>query len=379
MKVVILHPPLYPVNHKFFNELGKKVDLVVFSFGNFPGHHSSWKVKDFVSENNNYTLKIIEGNTNLKRLAVSYRLQLNPSILKRIHHEKPDILISIAFWMPSFYAAIAKIWMKYKLMIITDATKKTESKIKGFKLILRKFISRKTDAFIAASNLTKNYLESEYPYVPVYNSLQTIDLNSWQSKLSELDSKQDLRSEFNIPDDTNVLLSVGNFIERKNYKSIIDQLPYLENVILLLIGGGELEDTLKAQSQKLKVAEKVRFIPRQEGDMLKKYFKLSDIFIFPTKEDAFGYVAMEAFASGLPLICSKHAGVSTLVTEGENGHIIEPDDYYHKQIDDTLSNLKAMSTNAITSIKKYTLDNKVQEFCAIFNSRTHLSETLINY
>ena len=49
MKVFILHPPLYPVNHKLFNELGELCDLTVLSFGNHPGLHSNWLVKDFIS------------------------------------------------------------------------------------------------------------------------------------------------------------------------------------------------------------------------------------------------------------------------------------------------------------------------------------------
>ena len=367
MKVVILHPPLYPMNHKFFNELGKKIDLVVYSFGNYPGHHSTWKVKDFISPNNNYQLKILEGNTNLKRLAVSYRLQLNPSFIKKVKLEKPDVLISIAFWMPSFYMALVKNWMKYKLMIITDATQKTESKIKGFRHLLRKHIARKTDTFIAASDLTKEYLQYEFPKVNIETSLQTIDLNAWLDRIQSLESKKEIRQEYGIPEDVNVLLSVGNFIERKNFKSIIDQLPFLDNTLLLLIGGGELEEDLKQQAIELGVGDKVQLIPRQEGDNLKKYFKLSDVFVFPTKEDAFGYVAMEALATGLPMICSKHAGASTLVEEGVNGFIIEPDEPYYDKVIQTLENLKSMSKNSEASIKKYTLENKVNEFCEIFN------------
>lgn len=370
MKVVVLHPPLYPMNHKFFNELGKKIDLVVYSFGNYPGHHSTWKVKDFISPSNNYQLKILEGNTDLKRLAVSYKLQLNPSFIKKVRQERPDVLISIAFWMPSFYMALVKSWFKYKLMIVTDATQKTESKIKGFRHILRRHIAKKTDTFIAASDLTKDYLQTEFPNVPIETSLQTIDLNAWTDRIQMLASKKELRIEFGIAEAVNVLLSVGNFIDRKNFKSIIDQLPHIDNVLLLLIGGGPLEEVLKQQAEDLGVSHKVRLLARQEGDVLKKYFKLSDVFIFPTKEDAFGYVAMEALATGLPMICSKHAGASTLIEEGVNGFIMEPDAPYHDQIIETLDRLETMSANAVTSIKKYTLDNKVEEFCEIFNLNT---------
>lgn len=365
MKVVILHPPLYPMNHKFFNELGKKMDLVVYSFGNFPRLHSNWKVEDFLSKSNSYDLKIIKGNHDEKRQRLSLSTQLNPSFVQKVRQEQPDVLISIAFWMPSFYMAVLKHWFKCKLMIITDATQKTESKVKGIKHIIRRHIAKKTDTFIAASDLTKAYLEHEFPKVNVEMSLQTIDIEAWSKRIKKLASKEVLRAEFDIPKDKKILISVGLFIERKNFSSIINQLPYLDDVLLLLIGGGALESELIAQAKRLKVEHKLRLIERQEGDALKAYFKLSDMFVFPTREDAFGYVVMEALASGLPMVCSKHAGASTLIEEGSNGFIIEPNDYYYEEIKTVLDNLEVMSKNSEASIQKYTLKNKVEEFCEI--------------
>ena len=37
IKVLFLHPPLYPINHKIFNELSEFIDLMVISFGKQPG------------------------------------------------------------------------------------------------------------------------------------------------------------------------------------------------------------------------------------------------------------------------------------------------------------------------------------------------------
>ena len=42
MKIIVLHPPMYPVNHEFYNLLGRYTDLIVYQFGEHPVHHTKW-------------------------------------------------------------------------------------------------------------------------------------------------------------------------------------------------------------------------------------------------------------------------------------------------------------------------------------------------
>lgn len=48
----------------------------------------------------------------------------------------------------------------------------------------------------------------------------------------------------------------------------------------------------------------------------------SDIFVFPSIEDGFGFVVAEALACGLPVITTKNTGASDLVLPGENGEVV---------------------------------------------------------
>ena len=48
----------------------------------------------------------------------------------------------------------------------------------------------------------------------------------------------------------------------------------------------------------------------------------SDIFVFPSIEDGFGFVVAEAMACGLPVITTKNTGAADLVLPGENGEIV---------------------------------------------------------
>ncbi len=51
----------------------------------------------------------------------------------------------------------------------------------------------------------------------------------------------------------------------------------------------------------------------------------ADLFIHLSWHDSFGFVILEAMASGLPVITTPYAGASELIEDGESGLIIDPD------------------------------------------------------
>ncbi len=362
MKVIVLHPPLYPINHKFFNELGKYVDLVVLSFGNQPGLHSQWKVKDYIDESNTYKLEIIRGKTNLKRFAVSYRTQLAPGFLFKVKKEKPDMIISVAFWFPSLYVALLKSILKCKFLILTDAIKQTEKSNSTIRNTIRKIIAKRTDSFIAGSDLTMAYLKECFPKATIKKSIQTIDVIEWKKEMMTLPEKFKLRKELEISEDKIVLLSVSNYIPLKNLAKLIDEVALMPDCELLLIGEGELKDTFKVSIENHDASDRIKLINRQVGKQLKKYYKASDIFVFPSNRDTFGYVVVEALVSGLPVICSTNAGASSFIKNGENGYIVNPRKDFTNSIKNTVKNLENMRSNALDSVMDFTIENKAEAF-----------------
>lgn len=371
MKVVILHPPLYPVNHQFFNELGKQLDLVVYSFGNHPGLHKQWEVKNLIHNSNNYQLKIIPGKANLKRKAVAYRTQLNPNFLLKIKKEKPNVVISIAFWFPSLYMALLKKAFNCNFFILTDAIKQTEETNSILRKMIRKIIADQTDAFIACSNLTETFLKEQFPKTRVEKSFQTIDVLQWKQHIDSLPNKATLRKKLSISEDKIIILSVGNFIPLKNLEILISQIPIIPNCELILVGEGPLKATFEAQIKAQNSASKIKLLPHLSHDELKKYYKACDIFIFPTHRDTFGYVVLEALASGKPVLCSKNSGASSIIEEGINGFIIDPQKNIIEPIEKIIQNLSEMQSNAHQSVMKYTLQNRANEFMKIIKTINH--------
>jgi glycosyltransferase involved in cell wall biosynthesis len=53
-----------------------------------------------------------------------------------------------------------------------------------------------------------------------------------------------------------------------------------------------------------------------------RYYAAADAFVFPTTYDAFGMVALEAMAAGLPVFTSDRAGAAELIQSGKNGFVM---------------------------------------------------------
>lgn len=60
---------------------------------------------------------------------------------------------------------------------------------------------------------------------------------------------------------------------------------------------------------------------------LLRLYRQSDLFALPTRADCFSLVAIEAMASGLPVLISKLGGIPEIVADGETGFLLPPGDY----------------------------------------------------
>jgi glycosyltransferase involved in cell wall biosynthesis len=91
-----------------------------------------------------------------------------------------------------------------------------------------------------------------------------------------------------------------------------------------MVGSGPEEPELRALVQSLGVRG-VRFVGFVDEDGLLASYAAADAFVFPTLDDPFGMVLLEAAASGLALVASEHAGATLdLIQDGESGFVFDP-------------------------------------------------------
>ena len=92
----------------------------------------------------------------------------------------------------------------------------------------------------------------------------------------------------------------------------------------LIVGEGNEREWLEKNMQK---AEFTGFL---DGEQLSEAYANMDVFVFPSETDAFGNVAQEAMASGVPAIVTNQGGPKFIVSHGETGFIAENADDFVK-------------------------------------------------
>ena len=132
------------------------------------------------------------------------------------------------------------------------------------------------------------------------------------------------RKEIGISDESVVLLSVGELNKNKNHEVIIKALKKINNPTLhyYIAGKGQLESYLKDLINSLGLNENVHLLGYRTDIM--ELCKVSDIFCFPSQREGLGLAAIEAMATGLPLVTSNIHGINDYSQNGVTGYSTAP-------------------------------------------------------
>jgi glycosyltransferase involved in cell wall biosynthesis len=257
----------------------------------------------------------------------SHRLMIpSPGIIGHLVQFKPHVILAQAYSLWTLLALLLKPWGKWRFIIIYDGSSPNsdfrDSKIRS---LFRRVMSRYADAFVANSHGAKEYLiegvgaKSEIVFTRTYLVPDVTTLQQGLEKVETIDEK--LKRQ--------IFLYVGRIIPRKGLKALLEACSILQSqgyqeYSLLVVGTGEQRDELEAFIKDHKLEVQVTWVGWVEYGRLGKYFQQADVFVFPTLEDIWGMVALEAMVFGKPVLCSKWAGAAEMVIEGKNGYIFDP-------------------------------------------------------
>lgn len=192
---------------------------------------------------------------------------------------------------------------------------------------VEKWLSRYTDVLITINKedykRAKNFKARKVYYVPGVG----IDLGKFQTteEIHE-ENRKWLCSEFDIPSDATILLSVGEVNKNKNHRVVIEALGRLKrkDIYYVICGRGPLSNEYKRLSGKYEIENQV-ILTGYRTDVV-AFYKASDVFVFPSFREGLPVAVMEAMASGLPVIATKIRGSSDLIQNGKNGVLVSPTD-----------------------------------------------------
>ena len=135
--------------------------------------------------------------------------------------------------------------------------------------------------------------------------------------------------------DCPVIGFIGSFYDYEGLDDLIAAMPALIARIpaakLLLVGGGPLEDALKAQAKASPAAASIRFVGRVPHREVERYYALMDVMAYPRKRSRLTDLVtplkpLEAMAQGKLVAASDVGGHRELITDGLTGTLFSPDD-----------------------------------------------------
>ncbi len=215
------------------------------------------------------------------------------------------------------------------------------------------------------------YHKCEQLYVPSEGMVDLLkqqnmakDIRIWSrgidhSVFSHTRRDPDWRRKMGLSDEQITIAFVGRLVLEKGLGNFADTLDELERRKVpyqaLIVGEGPERSTFE------KRLPNAVFTGHLNGDELATAYASADIFFNSSITETFGNVTLEAMTSGLPCVCANSIGNSHLVTEGENGYLVDNNDIagYADKIEKLITNpelFAAMRENGLAKSKSFTWD-----------------------
>lgn len=127
------------------------------------------------------------------------------------------------------------------------------------------------------------------------------------------------------------IVSVGKYDSLKGQDVLLQALaelaPDFPDLRLALAGApGAALPQLQAQAAAAGLAERVQFLLNVPHRQVAGLMSQAEMFVLPSRREAFGMVLLEAGAFALPVVASAVGGVPEIIRDGENGRLVPPGD-----------------------------------------------------
>jgi glycosyltransferase involved in cell wall biosynthesis len=121
------------------------------------------------------------------------------------------------------------------------------------------------------------------------------------------------------------LLAVGLLYEAKGFDVLLEALVRLPGERLVLVGDGPLRAKLESLAAQLRVSDRVDFHGQAPKEKIAELMQQARVVVVPSRFETSGVVALEALASGAPVVASAVGALPELLAGG-GGLLVRPRD-----------------------------------------------------
>jgi UDP-glucose:(heptosyl)LPS alpha-1,3-glucosyltransferase len=185
----------------------------------------------------------------------------------------------------------------------------------------RLFTSPRLSAVICNSEMVRTEIAARFATAPgklelIRNAVDAEHFNP----LARAQNRDAVRQQLAIPRESNVFLHVGSGFERKGVAAFLEALARVPGKPWGIVAGRDKHlERYVARAKSLGLTERVRFAGSVSD--VRSYHAAADSFVLASLYDPFPNAALEALASGLPVVTTRKCGVAELISEGESGFV----------------------------------------------------------
>lgn len=184
-----------------------------------------------------------------------------------------------------------------------------------FKNLLYEFIFNKTQVICLSNILT-------YDIKNIYKGKPFILPNSIVPVNFETPIDRECYAKPKILFLSNLFISKGLMVFIEALEILQKEKVDFEGIIIGAEGDIKAEDLNKILVERV-LNEKVSYLGSMYGDDKNRIIKSTDIFVFPTLNDVWGLVILEAMQFGIPVIASNEGAIPEIIEDGVTGFIVE--------------------------------------------------------
>lgn len=248
---------------------------------------------------------------------------------------------------PVFALYAAAVWCRCRRIMMNESHALTE-RATGWKRGLKRLIVGGFHSAIVGGAAQKRHFESlGLAGRKIFTGYDAIDNAYFAAEAESARSNAEkVRATLGLPE--RYFLNLGRFVSKKDLPTLLHAFASFrsrsqEPVDLVLVGSGELEETLKQLAKSLGLAVRgpsltgdaaypethpaVHFMGFRQVTENPSFYALAEGFVLPSVEEEWGLVVNEAMACGLPLVVSRVVGCAEdLVDHEGNGFLFDPGD-----------------------------------------------------
>jgi N-acetyl-alpha-D-glucosaminyl L-malate synthase BshA len=183
---------------------------------------------------------------------------------------------------------------------------------------ITEFSIQRSDGLTAVSNYLRRETLARFAIqpdairvIPNFVDLARYDRNAYPCHRSKLGV-----------DNEKLVAHISNFRPVKRVEDVVRVFARIVREMparLLLAGDGPDRGRVEARANAEGIADKVMFLGKQNS--VAELLACSDLFLLPSESEAFGLVALEAMACGVPVVATRIGGIPEVVSDGEVGYL----------------------------------------------------------